>query len=191
MAGLRVPEPNAPLTGIRRRGTVNSWTPGPAPRVNINLGGDTGTPMDVPFLDSYIPSAGDEIVTSSVEGDHIVLGAIAQDTTWHVVGAAGEPAYQNSWVAFDGTRFAEFRKDAAGFVHLQGLVKNGSVNLPIFTLPVGYRPDQQLLINVPAAATLYARMDIGSTGGVQVTAYATGATNAYVSLSGITFFADN
>jgi hypothetical protein len=81
MAGLRAPEPNEALTAIRRRGTVNSWSVGPPPRVNINLGGDTANPMDVPFLDSYIPSIGDEVVTASVGGDHIVIGSLAQDDT--------------------------------------------------------------------------------------------------------------
>ncbi len=75
--GLRAPEPNHALTGIRRIGTVNSAAAGPPPTVNIYLGGDAGTPMDVPYLESYSPQAGDRVVVLSVQGDHIVLGAVA------------------------------------------------------------------------------------------------------------------
>lgn len=52
------------------------------------------------------------------------------------------PTLLNSWVNFGaGTATAGYQKDANGFVHIRGLVKNGSgLGTVVFTLPVGYRP---------------------------------------------------
>jgi hypothetical protein len=60
---------------------------------------------------------------------------------WHLVGAAGEPAFQNSWVNYGGAEeVVGFRKDPMGRVLLKGLAKSGTMPSAIFTLPVGYRP---------------------------------------------------
>ena len=60
-----------------------------------------------------------------------------------VVGAAGQPAFQNNWSSFAGYGPVGFWKDPFGVVYLQGLTSS-SVDPPaasvIFTLPVGYRP---------------------------------------------------
>jgi len=79
MAGLRAPEANHPLTGIRRIGIVNSAALGPPPTVNVSVGGDTGNPMDLPYVGSYYPSVGDQVVVLEVDGDRIVLGAVITD----------------------------------------------------------------------------------------------------------------
>lgn len=60
---------------------------------------------------------------------------------WHEVGGSGEPAFQNSWVNYgSGWTNCEFFKDEMGIVRIKGLVKNGTANTVVFTLPVGYRP---------------------------------------------------
>jgi hypothetical protein len=61
---------------------------------------------------------------------------------WHEIGVSGEPAFENSWVNFDAANeaTAAFYKDALGIVHLKGVVKSGTVNARMFTLPDGYRP---------------------------------------------------
>jgi len=41
-----------------------------------------------------------------------------------------------------------FAKDSAGFVHLKGTVSAGTFAVPAFTLPVGYRPGQNLAVGV-------------------------------------------
>lgn len=53
------------------------------------------------------------------------------------------PTLTNSWVADSGYTVA-FRKDAFGRVWLKGTVKNGILNAVLFTLPVGYRPLQNV-----------------------------------------------
>lgn len=67
---------------------------------------------------------------------------------WHIVGATGEPAFQNGWANYDVSTFSPtaFFKDPSGIVHLRGLVKAGTVgdNVAIFTLPAGYRPIKEM-----------------------------------------------
>ena len=84
---------------------------------------------------------------------------------WHVVGAAGEPAYENSWAKYD-TTFApgRFMKDAAGVVHIEGLVKSGGV-ATIFTLPTGYRPNFKHRLDSQGNAGI-GRMEIDTDGTV-------------------------
>ncbi len=65
---------------------------------------------------------------------------------WHYVGATGEPAFENSWVNYGiTTQVARFMKDAVGVVHIEGLVKDGTIgDVPVFTLPSNYRPGLEL-----------------------------------------------
>jgi hypothetical protein len=55
------------------------------------------------------------------------------------VGAAGQPAFTNSWVNFDSVRPVGFYRHL-GRVYLTGVAKSGTVGAAIFTLPAGYRP---------------------------------------------------
>lgn len=95
------------------------------------------------------------------------------------------PTPTNSWVNYDGTfNQLGYMKDPSGFVHLRGLVKNGSSgNAAIFTLPVGYRPQYQCLFccmtNGPAAC----RVDVSTAGVVTPT----GASTTWLSLDNIVF----
>lgn len=107
--------------------------------------------------------------------------------TPHVVGAAGEPGFLNSWANFGATwQGARFWKDPMGLVHLEGLVAGGATATVIFTLPVGYRPSAGVLFGSDMSATVHARIDVESDGDV-VARFGTGGTNVYVSLSGISF----
>jgi hypothetical protein len=61
----------------------------------------------------------------------------------HIVGAAGEPGFQNSWQDTGGSADdpVGFYKDHEGIVHLQGVAVGGvGSGNPIFQLPAGYRP---------------------------------------------------
>jgi hypothetical protein len=121
-----------------------------------------------------------------------VYSFLATNEDWHIVGAAGEPAFQNGWVNFDadGSRPARFRKNALGTVFVEGIVKNGTVNVPIFTLPSGYRPrsfaaDINAIIYPCVANSLYGMGLITSTGDLALTT----GSNAWFSLH-ISFWAD-
>jgi hypothetical protein len=72
---------------------------------------------------------------------------------WHVVGAAGEPAFQNGWANYGaGEQTLAFRKDPFGRVYMRGIVKGGANATVIFTLPTGYRPPLGANCSIPTAS---------------------------------------
>lgn len=104
---------------------------------------------------------------------------------WHRVGTAGEPAFLNSWVNFDATRGARFRKYPDGKVRIQGIIKTGATGTTAFTLPVGYRPTStQTFPIISAASTGYVSID--STG-IVVPVTVGGNVSTYAYLDGIEF----
>jgi hypothetical protein len=102
----------------------------------------------------------------------------------HRVGAAGEPAFQNSF-ANTGQEPAGFYKDPFGIVHLVGDVSGGTA-ITIFTLPTGDRPQNFERFVVRAGAdTSGATLRVDPNGNVNIFGGATEAT-----LNGITFRTD-
>lgn len=101
----------------------------------------------------------------------------------HIVGVAGEPAFQNSWTNFGGAHeIVSFWKDLSGVVHLQGLANGGASGTAIFTLPPAYRPSLEIVFCVLASTV--GRLDIMPNGDVLTN----GANSAgWLSLSGLTF----
>jgi len=100
---------------------------------------------------------------------------IAPVDTWHNVGAAGEPAFANSWVNVDGGvwTLASFTKDNFGYVHIRGLIKSGtSIATTMFTLPAGYRPEKHITF-VSKSNNAFGCGNILSNGTVQGTAGST------------------
>src|SRR6266545_1689135 len=103
---------------------------------------------------------------------------LAPIEAWHEIGAAGEPAFVNSWHNFGGGfSTAAFAKDSLGFVHLKGTITGGTANTA-FTLPAGYRPAQSLFIPMANVTFGYIR----STGTVEPNDF-----TVDVGLDGITF----
>jgi hypothetical protein len=102
---------------------------------------------------------------------------------FHVVGAAGEPAFQNAWVNFGGgLSTVGFYKDRSR-VYLKGQAKSGANGTVIFTLPVGYRPSERMDFpcGIPGATSTVAIMTDGSVVPTDT------AGNARISLDGISF----
>jgi hypothetical protein len=93
------------------------------------------------------------------------------------------PTLLNSWVYW-GTPYNPpgYYKDVNGTVHLRGMVKLGTINTAIFTLPVGYRPVNQEIF--PAISNDAFGGCVVNTSG-SVIAYL--GNNAYFSIDGITF----
>lgn len=103
---------------------------------------------------------------------------LGQVEEWHEVGSGGgEPGFENSWVNYGASDHttAAFYKDPFGTVHIKGLVKSGTINTPVFTLPSGYTPDGIHIFATIAGGAL-GRLDILSDGSVQPR---TGATTYY------------
>lgn len=104
--------------------------------------------------------------------------------------------YQNSWIDFDAGSGAgnfgglQYHKDFAGFVHLRGLAKSGTVTAGtvIATLPVGFRPasGRQMLFEV-TSNDARGRIDIANDGTIKTGA---GISNAWVSFANIHFRAE-
>ena len=85
---------------------------------------------------------------------------------WHYVGETGEPAFENSWVNEAATNAARFMKNAAGVVHIQGVVQNGTIGQDVFTLPIGYRPDKNLWFS-QVSNNAFAKMVINTDGTIE------------------------
>lgn len=97
------------------------------------------------------------------------------------------PALEHSWVNYgEGWLAARYVKDALGFVHLAGLIKSGEVNKSAFILPAGYRPTEKLLFGTVSKEAV-GEVEVDSVGGVTPISP---STNAWVSLNGITFLAE-
>lgn len=101
----------------------------------------------------------------------------------HDFGASGEPAFQNSWVAYGGAvEVPGFYKDPLGRVFLYGTAKNGTSGTTIATLPGGYRPRARELFSV-ITNTGVGEVDIDGSGNI---IHVSGGTG-FVQLSGISF----
>lgn len=90
------------------------------------------------------------------------------------------PAFENSWSALQTIKF---RVNADGLITFQGIAQRASASAnPIFTLPVGYRPDRTVLypITVNQSGNILDYMTIDTDGTVQVTNTVTGGSlNVY------------
>jgi len=114
----------------------------------------------------------------------------ATDSGWQEVGAAGQPAFENAWTNFGGVsgfNTAGFRK-VGNRVQLRGLVKDGlATDVPIFTLPIGYRPTIGRLMFAVLSNSAVGRVDVLTSGLVNPS---TPTSNVFVSLDGISFLVD-
>jgi hypothetical protein len=94
------------------------------------------------------------------------------------------PTFENGWTNYNSEyNPAGYYVDNEGYVHLRGLVRSGSSNAAIFTLPEGARPAYRELQSTVTHPDVAARVDIVADGRVLLI---TGSTT-WVSLDGITF----
>lgn len=78
--------------------------------------------------------------TTNIVANAVTNAKLATNEAWRVVGASGQPAFENSWTNYDITwASARFKKDITNTVFIEGLVRSGTA-ATIFTLPAGYRP---------------------------------------------------
>lgn len=95
--------------------------------------------------------------------------------------------FQNAWVDYGPPyQTAQYAIGQDNWVHVRGLIKNGTFANPAFTLPVGFRPPANLLsaqCSSTGALECYCRVDFQSDGQVVPRTSAGGATNGYVSVN--------
>lgn len=139
----------------------------------VNVDNPTIGTTPITFVATNASSAG-TAVTVTQEG-------------WHVVGAAGEPAFQNGYSNLSGVDFrpASFKKDPSGKVMIRGAIKkvDAGTQVTIFTLPPGYRPTKQEILACDCGSG-HARVDVLINGNVILWA---GNAISYLSLDGLEF----
>lgn len=80
------------------------------------------------------------------------------------------PTFQNNWVNMsNGWATAGYRKMPDGRIEIKGLVKEGSLNTAIFTLPTGYRPNEHRMFTSIQGNGNSVRLTINSNGNVYTT----------------------
>lgn len=101
-----------------------------------------------------------EVFRVTSQGNLVVTGDLSGASLTVTQQAWQAPTFVNSWVNY-GSPYenAGYFKDSLGMVHMRGLVKNGTVGAAIFTLPAGYRPEQE---------RIYATMGGGAFGEVRI-----------------------
>lgn len=132
-------------------------------------------------------AANSTIVTTDGSGYHtakLSSGSVIDHAGWTA------PTLLNSWVNFGSPyQTAAYCKDQMGYVHLRGLVKSGTLNANIMTLPSGFQPTAGRLMYTTlsgGASPVATRIDIDTSGNV----FQQSATvNAFQSLDGISFYA--
>lgn len=122
----------------------------------------------------FLKRVGTDIVSAAVSG----FAVLVSSPTWTA------PSFLNSWVNDASGLFntAGYYKDQFGRVYLRGLVKTGTVGLPIFNLPAGFRPAKE---NVFATVSngVFADARVEPDGDVVAAA----GSNVWFSLDGISF----
>jgi|SRR5579863_10146055 len=92
--------------------------------------------------------------------------------------AIAAPTLLNGWVNFgSGFENAGYWKDSHNLVHVQGLVKLGTIPSTVFLLPVGYRPPAGLIFPV-FSNNAFGWINVNTNG----TVTASGGSNASFSL---------
>lgn len=146
----------------------------------IRLGLRRGTTGDT----SFAWRVGDVYFQEADFKQLVADAATITQETWKSV------SFSNSFQDYDTANFqpTAYFKDSQGVVHLRGLVKRASAALSttIFTLDSGYRPAKSTNLWV-VANNRGARVEILSTGTVQVVAADDASWFNFFSLDGITF----
>lgn len=152
------------------------------------------------FSMATAPETGDNLqvtydASEAAHGNADTLGG--QSSAFHLnranhTGATVEEAwtavtFENGWVDYGpGFNPCQYMKDSMGFVHLTGLVKNGTIGASVFTLPVGYRIFNTEIYAVTTNANAFGTARVFPDG--KVIAYT--GSNGWFSLAGITFRAE-
>ena len=99
---------------------------------------------------------------------------------WH------QPDLENSWVVYHATLYnrPEYMIDSNGFVHLRGLLKDGSsASAVMFSLPEGFRPTYRNLFASYSSSGV-CRIDVDIDGDVHAQA---GGSTTWTSIDGLIF----
>jgi hypothetical protein len=149
-----------------------------------------------------VPSA-DKATTANSANSATTAGtanALSPLEATHLVGAPGEPGFENGSFNFPGEGGVSFNpvgfyKDHEGIVHLQGIAEGGSSTglNSVFTLPAGFRPASGKLIvleQLNESTVIIAGSNTVLTG-IDLSGKIVGNKEEPVVLDGITFKAES
>lgn len=194
---VEIPAPGTPniVPQISGNSIIFSWTPVPlATSYNVTylINGVSQPPatLNAQTTSFTVNANRNDTITMSVSA-HNATG----DSPAHTVSATIPPWFdcvlQNYWQNYyNGYATAGYTKTSADVVVLKGLVWGGTAtaNVPICTLPVGFRPDKRLIFATSSqngAVSGAGRIDIATNGEVRFSA----GTNGWISLDGLRFTA--
>jgi hypothetical protein len=105
-------------------------------------------------------------------------GEVFEDV-WHTVGAAGEPALQNGWLAAPSYP-VQYRR-WGGTTHVRGRVNSGTSGTAVFTLPVGLETEHNLrYATVAADFSTHGLIEVGTDSTIKLTL--AGTTTQFVAI---------
>ena len=123
------------------------------------------------MLDVIIPSRWILIATTNGDnggrhvktcaGRNVVEGSVSYPDTGLIT-----PTLLNGWVDYGVVYSPVSYSRKNNVVTIIGLVKNGTIGLDIFTLPVGFRPPVQYLGATTTSPNVHGRLDVRTDGGV-------------------------
>ena len=141
--------------------------------------------MAVDPLASELKSLSDRIYSLERRGTY---PPAVVDSAWNVIGAAGQPAFQNSWTNFStgGWPTMAFFRDSEGWVHLRGMITGGVNATTICTLPIGYRPTSTYNFNIVGSDT-FAFGEVRPDGTLRVNGPLSASAGTWYALANICF----
>lgn len=162
---------------------------------------ELGNQVDV-FYGSNVASAANLPASGKFAGQRVWLvdvkgWAVWDGSKWVTDTAWITAPLVNSWTAFDATsyRAPQYRR-WNGKTEVRGVIKNSAATTGVvFTLPAGFRPGgtgstgTEQFITISGASGS-ARIDVSPSGAATVIAYGTNGSGTSVSLTGITFAAE-
>jgi hypothetical protein len=123
---------------------------------------------------------------NGVDGEAGPAGPAGPAGSGEPVGNWNAPVLLNSWANYSSMY------DPAGYylhnnrVFIRGFIKSGAMDVSLFTLPLGFRPPFYLVIPVVTAGGP-TRVEVRTNGDIIL---ASGGTNAWVSISNVSFRVD-
>ncbi|MCY9334126.1 phage tail protein [Bacillus spizizenii] len=110
------------------------------------------------------------------------LEARLTNITW------ASPGFKNSWTQYSdtvGTYPAQYGKDMVGTIFLRGVVRGGTIgtNSPVFTLPVGFRPQYSHFFTGSAGPKAFYTGVVKSNGDVCIESSTNATPNAFIALN--------
>lgn len=144
------------------------------------------------YIERLVPTFLESLTVDDlrVAGSMNVIGTVNFHRVLIPVGASGAAPFTNGWSNYGSTYApAAYWKDENGLVHLEGLLKGGTLDIAAFVLPPGYRPTKDRIF--PAFSNSSAGMvQVRVDGSVQPMTIGS-ASNASYGLDGIVFRTGN